>query len=360
MNIPRWTAAPKGTGEKRSWRTSRRRVAAAAAGVVAAGVAAGFTVAAGSGSGPAAAAAAAVSVPPPAVSVSGFPRGQGGGGIFTDRCRFSHQAADDPILMPSMAGQSMQHDFFGNTTTSASSTASALLGKPTTCSTPADASAYWTPVLYQNGRPLQPVSALIYWRQARTLASMVKPMPAGISLIAGDEKAAQPQSPKVIRWTCSGDQNTRDVTSTPHDCRGDQMLRLVVTFPSCWDGHTLGGAAQANAVYPAAGRCPASHPVVIPQIVFHVSYPTSSAADLTLSMSPTMHGSTDTAHADFINGWDQALLARNTSACIAAHLRCGPVTGTGAVPQGPKTAGNRPGTQHQRKHNRQVNVPMKD
>jgi hypothetical protein len=193
------------------------------------------------------------------------PARQGGGGIFTDRCRFSHEAADDPILMPNMAGQSMQHDFYGNTTTSASSTASTLLGKPTTCSTSADASAYWTPVLYQNGQPLQPVSALIYWRQTKALASMVKPMPAGISLIAGDEKATQPQSPKVIRWTCSGDEDTRDVTSTPHDCSGDRMLRLIVTFPSCWDGHTLDGAAQTSAVYPVDGRCPASHPVVIPQ-----------------------------------------------------------------------------------------------
>jgi hypothetical protein len=173
---------------------------------------------------------------------------------------------------------------------------------------------------------------------------MVQPMPAGISLIGGDEKATQPQSPKVIRWTCSGDKDTRDATSTPHNCSGDRMLRLIVTFPSCWDGRTLDGAAQSNVVYPVDGRCPASHPVVIPQIVFHVNYPTSSAADVTLSMSPTMQGSIDTAHVDFINGWDQALLARNTSVCIAAHLRCGPVTGAGAVPHGPVVTRNRSGS----------------
>jgi hypothetical protein len=335
--------SPETPGGKRPWRTYRPWAAAAAAALAVAGVAVGFTVASSGGGSTAAAATAATSSPPPPVNVSTFPPGRGGGGIFTDRCRFSHEAADDPILMPNMAGQSMQHDFYGNTTTSASSTAPALLGKPTTCSTSADASAYWTPVLYQNGQPLQPVSALIYWRQGRALASMVKPMPAGISLIAGDEKAMQPQSMKVIRWTCSGDRNARDVTSTPHDCSGDRMLRLVVTFPSCWDGHTLDGAAQTNAVYPVDGRCPASHPVVIPQIVFHVNYPTSSAAGLTLSMSPTMQGSIDTAHVDFINGWDQALLARNTSACIAAHLRCGPVTGAGAVPQGPIATRDRSG-----------------
>jgi len=337
--------SPKANSGKRPWRTYRRWVATVAAALAMVGVAVGFTVAASSRGG--STAAATTSTPAPAVNVSGFPHGQGGSGIFTDRCLFSHEAADDPILMPGMAGQSMQHDFYGNTTTTASSTSSTLLGKPTTCSTSADASAYWTPVLYQNGQALQPVSALIYWRQTKALASMVQPMPAGISLIAGDEKATQPQSLKVIRWTCSGDQNTRDVTSTPHDCSGGRMLRLVVTFPSCWDGHTLDGAAQTNVVYPVDGRCPASHPVVIPQIVFHVNYPTSSAADLTLSMSPTMQGSIDTAHVDFINGWNQVLLARNTRVCIAAHLRCGPVTGTGAVPHGPVATRNRPGSQNE-------------
>ena len=196
--------------------------------------------------------------------MSGFPPGQGGGGIFTDRCQFSHEPTDDPILMPGMTGQSMQHDFFGNTMTSAYSTASTLAGKPATRCTSADASAYWTPVLYQNGQPLQSASALIYWRQGKALAAIAQPMPAGISLIAGNEQAT---------------------------------------------------------VYLVAGRCPASHPVAIPQIVLHVNYPTSSAAGLTLSMSPTMQGSTDTAHADFINGRDQALMARDTGACIAGCLR---------------------------------------
>ena len=233
-----------------------------------------------------------------------------------------------------MTGQSMHHDCFGNTPTAASATASTLTGKATTCSTSADASGYWTPVLYQHGQPLQPSSALIYWRQGRALAASVRPMPAGISLIAGNEGATQPQSLKVIRWTCSGVVSTGGFTSTPHDCSGARMIRLVITFPSCWDGHTLNGAARTGAVYPVGGRCPASHPVAIPQIVFHVNYPTSSAAGLTLSMSPTMQGSTDTAHADFINGWNQALMARDTTACIAGRVRCGPVAGAGAVPKG--------------------------
>jgi hypothetical protein len=75
--------------------------------------------------------------------------------------------------------------------------------------------------------------------------------------------------------------------------------------------------------------------VVIPQIVFHLVYPTSTAANITVSMSPTMQGSVDTEHVDFINGWNQTQLDADVNACIATATRCGPVIGAQATPQGP-------------------------
>jgi hypothetical protein len=270
-----------------------------------------------------------------AVSTAGFPSGAGNPGIFTDRCDFSHEAADDPILLPGRTGMSMQHDFYGNTGTSASSTAASLVGGSTTCTTSADSSAYWTPVLYQNGHALQPMSALIYWRRSANDSEPVVAVPAGLQMIAGNETATAPQPKSVVAWTCTGDTQQRHSTSTPHDCTGRSQVRLIITFPSCWDGHTLSGASQRNVVYRGASGCPASHPVQIPQVVFHVSYPTSSAAGLSLSMSPTMRGSVDTAHVDFINGWAEPVMQRDTAACVATSTRCGPVTGAQAVPQGP-------------------------
>jgi hypothetical protein len=112
-------------------------------------------------------------------------------------------------------------------------------------------------------------------------------------------------------------------------------VRVTVTFPSCWDGHTLSGRGQTNVVYRQSGGCPSSHPVQIPQVVFHVSWPTSSATGLTLSMTPTMQGSTDTMHVDLINGWTQNILDRDVTACDATSTRCGPVSGADAAPQGP-------------------------
>jgi Domain of unknown function (DUF1996) len=274
----------------------------------------------------------------PDVSTAGFPSGAGQPGIFTDRCSYSHEAADDPILAPKDPGAAMHHNFYGNTTTAASSTAASLVGGATTCSTTADSSAYWTPVVYQNGTALTPGTALIYWRRPADDTESVQPIPVGLQLIAGNESATAPQSTKVTAWTCSNQTGTAKATATPHDCAAGADLRLIVIFPSCWDGHTLTGAGQTNVVYRTAAGCPGSHPVQIPQIVFHVNYPTSSATGLTVSMTPTMQGSTDTEHVDFINGWNQSILTGDVSACVATSTRCGPVTGAQATPQGPMNA----------------------
>lgn len=307
-----------------------------------------------------------------AVSTTGFPVDKNGPGIFTDRCAYSHQAADDPILAPGKRGASMHHDFFGNTGTDASSTAASLRGGKTTCSTSADASAYWIPVLYQNGKALTPKSSLIYWRQRGSSASSVHTIPEGLQMIAGDESGMTTPSTKVIRWTCQPTRGMKDKiarkanqgsakatggaasgsgaaaggtaikqrqdrrgTGVPHDCASGTDLKLTVTFPSCWDGHTLDGSKQANVTYAEGDSCSKKYPVEIPEAVFHVIYPTSSASGITLSMSPTTQGSPTTEHVDFISGWNNDVLAADVKACIATNTRCGPASGPQAIPRGP-------------------------
>ena len=272
------------------------------------------------------------------VDTAGFPSGGRNPGIFTDTCTLTKTLPNDPIMMPGMTGMSMQHDFFGNPAVVASSVSKNLVGGSTSCSTSADASAYWTPVLYQNGKALEPRSTLIYWRAPATSASSVKTLPAGMTMIAGNEAATQSQSDRIIDWTCTpsaGDLNpTR--SDAPHDC-GAASLRLVITFPNCWDGHSLGGKGQTNVVYQStSGACPSSHPVQIPQIVLHVAYPTSTADGLTLSIGPTQTGPTVTGHADFMMGWTQARMDADVAACIDTQTRCGRTTGPLATPQGGK------------------------
>ncbi|MEP6482267.1 MAG: DUF1996 domain-containing protein [Rhodoglobus sp.] len=277
----------------------------------------------------------AASATPAAVNTTGFPSGGTNSGIFTDTCKLVTTQPNDPILMPGMTGQSMQHDFFGNLAPSSTITPAALLGGASNCSTSADSSAYWTPVLYQNGTAIEPSSTLIYWRAPSTSASAVKTMPAGITLIAGNEGAMSPQDAHVVGWTCSAKQQTK-LTSLPADCPKDTELRLIATFPNCWDGKNLDGSTQKNVVYATDDACPSSHPVQIPQVVMHVNYPTQSAANLTLSIGPTQQGSILTGHADFMSGWNQTVMDRNVAACIDTQTRCGPVAGAMAMPKGGK------------------------
>jgi hypothetical protein len=282
---------------------------------------------------PAQASATPLTVDPVDVDTTGFPSGGVNPGIFTDTCLLALTASDDPILMPAMTGQSMHHDFFGNLAPRSSSTPASLVGQSSNCSTSADASAYWTPVLYQQGKALEPRSTLIYWRAPASSAAAVQAMPAGITLIAGKEGASAPQDVHVIGWTCSGDL-TGKLASVPADCPAGSYLRLVATFPNCRDGHSLDGSTQQNVVYATMSGCPASHPVQIPQVVVHVNYPTASASGLTLSIGPTQQGSILTGHADFMDGRNQDAKSRNVTARIDTQTRCGSVTGALATPQG--------------------------
>jgi hypothetical protein len=252
--------------------------------------------------------------------------------LISDTCLYSHEANDDPILDPGKPGQSMAHDFFGNTSTSASSTAGTLVGGPTTCSTSEDASAYWTPVLYQNGVAITPLRNLIYWSGLHVTSPSVVAPPAGLEMIAGDENASAPQPTSVIDWRCA-DSSTQPTSDVPVSCPGTNGIELRVTFPSCWNGSTFNGASETNVAYPEPGRarnCPAGYPVRIPAVIFHIIYPITSASGLTLSMGPGQQGSTDTAHGDFINGWNQSVLTQLIDGCAGPAGTCGHVTGSEA------------------------------
>jgi len=249
--------------------------------------------------------------------------------LISDTCLYSHEANDDPILMPGQTGQSMAHDFYGNTTTSANTTASDLLGGPTTCTTSDDASAYWTPVLYQNGTAITPTHNLIYWSGLHATDPVVTAPPVGLEMIAGNENATAPQSTKVVDWRCA-DQSVQSVSATPVNCAGTKGLELRITFPSCWNGTTLNGASETNVAYPEGTMCPAGYPVRIPTVIFHIIYPITSAAGLTLSMGPGQRGTTDTAHGDFISGWNQSVLTSLIDGCAGTMHTCGHVTGADA------------------------------
>ncbi len=238
-------------------------------------------------------------------------------------CFYSHSAKDDPIKMPGMPGMSMhQHDFAGNPSTTASSTPTSLRQGGTNCDLKADTAAYWSPTLYSHGVAVHPdrLHAYYRWGQVNDYAR-IRPIPAGLKMVAGNSMATAPQSTQVVGWNC-GVQGAR-LYDHPISCTSGHKVVLHVFFPNCWDGKHLDSADhRSHMAYSYHGSCPASHPVAVARLSEDYGYPLLDGTGITLAS-----GAPRTAHADFWNTWDQPTLDRLTRRCINAGLQCGPQKG---------------------------------
>lgn len=244
---------------------------------------------------------------------------QGSVGQFVVECGYSHSAFDDPIVHAGHEGMSHRHDFFGNVSTAAGSTYESLLDADTTCDQQLDTAAYWAPsLLAGDGTPVVPIRSVAYYRAGAGVdPSTVEPYPPGLMMIAGDAGATEAQPTGVVAWTCSS--GGRRLAEPPR-CFDEAELRLLITFPDCWNGSDIDTANHTDHVaYSGGDGCPESHPVAIPQLQFAIDYPAvDDPYSLVLASGPLI-----TAHSDFWNGWDQDKLAREVAACINTQHVCG-------------------------------------
>jgi hypothetical protein len=229
----------------------------------------------------------------------------GGGGYFAVACGFSHRNRDDPIVFPRQAGRSHDHTYFGARSTDAFSTPASLRedGR-TTCRLRADTAAYWAPTLSVGGRAVEPLAVVAYY--IRRTSDAVDPFPAGLKVIAGDAGAQTVQSSRVTFWSCAarGAERSSTIPTCPGTRRGG--LRLHVNFPNCWDGDRLDSANhKSHMAYSSEGACPSSHPVEVPALSLVIYYGVSGGPGSELSSGGRL-----SAHADFVNAWNQATLAR--------------------------------------------------
>jgi hypothetical protein len=246
---------------------------------------------------------------------------QGGTPQFTVECAWSHALPDDPIVHPGRPGRSHLHDFFGNTTTDAASTLSSLLAGDTTCQQRLDTAAYWTPALSDGGRPVRPHSLVAYYRPGPGVdPSSLRPYPPDLRVIAGDPTATGPQALDVAAWLCG---SSPLLAATPPDCPAGAPLGARITFPDCWNGTDVDSADHRHHLARSTdGRCPAGHPVPVPQLILHVRYPLSGGGrDLELAS-----GGVHSLHADFVNAWDQEKLEREIRVCLTNGKVCGVVS----------------------------------
>ncbi|MFZ9482274.1 MAG: DUF1996 domain-containing protein [Ilumatobacteraceae bacterium] len=241
---------------------------------------------------------------------------------FVVECAFSHAAQDDPIVWPGQPGMSHLHVFFGSTETNASSTTADLVAGDSTCDNQRDRAAYWSPALMNGQESIDPVKSTAYYRPGIGVdPQIVNAFPEGFTMVAGNSAATEEQPVSIVAWGCGAG---IERSALPIDCGGERNLRLIVTFPDCWDGANLDSPDHhAHVAYSSKGVCPASHPVPVLQLQFAVEYDWATDPTGLVLASGGQH----TGHADFMNGWVQEVLETETRLCIHGEVVCGIASG---------------------------------
>ena len=232
----------------------------------------------------------------------GATAGSSSSGFFS-HCQVSHFGMMDPIMSPGRMS-AHRHEFFGNTTTDASSTLRSMLAGNTTCSAAGDTAGYWVPALVRpNGRVVKAAVANVYYRPAG--AQHVYPFPQDLRMISHKSS-----------WHCG----VGPGTNRPQRC-GHRYVRASIEFPSCWNGTDLDSPDHmSHLTFDRGARCEG---VSVPKITLDVRYPIHDGTGYTLSSGPPR-----TLHADFWNTWQPDELAAVVDACLNSSRACGRVKGS--------------------------------
>ena len=253
---------------------------------------------------------------------------------FRTRVRFTHFLNDDPIVSPNQPGASHLHMFFGNASTSAFTTAANIR---TNCSSAAaggtaNCTGYWVPALFDaNGNVVLPggEEPLIYYKAGYDIPDPTKivAVPAGLRMIAGEQRAtpSSPQTNRVAQFSCRAGGSEQPFIV---DCPQGSVVEMTVAFPRCWNGKDLDSPDHKSHMAYANNGCPASHPVILPQISYHfrfsVNAPTGTAGwRLSSDMYDQSQRGGYSIHGDWFNGWDTAVMGRWVKSCDQAQVDCG-------------------------------------
>jgi len=270
-------------------------------------------------------------------STSWNPTATDGSGSFRTTCQLTGFQFSDPLGAPGRANGSALHVFFGNSGADENATASSIVnrGNSSCRGGTLNRTRYYFPALVdaRNGEVQVPSDGVFHYKTGYNMEpASIRPLPAGLVMIAGDPNARGVQQ-YVAEWLCR-DRYVANTGMIPQCAVGDQV-QLWISFPQCWDGRNLDSPDHkrhmAYPVYrnaPARSSCPATHPVPLPQVTEILHYDVRPGASLASWRLTTDNYSTSTrgglsAHARWIDGWDRWTQTTIVTGCLNRAVDCG-------------------------------------
>jgi hypothetical protein len=269
-------------------------------------------------------------------------------------CGISHMNNDDPLVFPNQQGASHHHTFFGNTSVNYKSDLNNLAntGNSTCSGGIMNRSAYWHPSMIDaNGRAMPPDNSdgngqgvLFYYKAGYdgVKPEDIKPVPKGLKILTGNSKATTVAEMQNASYHClqhsTGTDYLRNSKAIPN-CNVGDSVTMVMEFPRCWDGKNLDSPNHKDHMNTAQnGSCPATHPVPLPQITFNMRWKVTKVNEaLTWRLASDNYkfdgkNAGYSAHADYVAGWNEELMATLVKNCLNARRDCGAdIIGDGRV-----------------------------
>ncbi len=258
-----------------------------------------------------------------------------GNGQFRIDCDVSHMSNDDPILYPYQQGRAHHHTFFGNTSVDYKSDPKTLstTGNSTCRGGIANRSAYWVPSMIDTATntPLKPYAALWYYKTGYVVAKeKITAPPKGLRMISGNMKATSEATTLNVLYNCFLEGQPSTASKTIPACKQGWTIVTHVYFPQCWDGKNLDSQDHVSHMANSSnGGCPATHPVAIPAISLNTKYLVTSTQGtknwrLSSDNYPVNGNNAGySGHGDWINGWDETVIAGIVKNCLQAGKECG-------------------------------------
>ncbi|EAT76517.2 hypothetical protein SNOG_16145 [Parastagonospora nodorum SN15] len=213
----------------------------------------------------------------------------------------------DPLVNPGLIPSPHLHQIVGGNSFNATlSHDLPSVSTCTSCTFAEDFSNYWTAVMYFRARngtykrvPQFTSEGLagkggitVYYIPDAENKTNVTAFKKGFRMLAGDAGATTTGSARKVCHRCmpeGADAITLNCAAPDSEAFPTGMcgggIRSVITFPTCWDGVNLdspdhrshmaySAGVVGNDVGPT-GKCPASHPVVVPQVMYEVMWDVS-------------------------------------------------------------------------------------